>query len=83
MAQKRKRDGLVCAKPNRRVFAYISSQRGPIDLSFFVLKPCAIAVFFAYKDPYEFFPYKGFCPTLAHPQQFFSSSPKTPILFEF
>ena len=27
-----KTDGLVCAKPNRRIFAYISSKSGPIDL---------------------------------------------------
>ena len=40
---KRKRDGLVCTKQNRHIFAYISSQRGPIDLWFFELKRCAIA----------------------------------------
>ena len=51
---KRKRDGLVCTKPNRRVFAYILSQRGPIDLSFFALKRCAIAGSFAYNNPYVF-----------------------------
>ena len=51
---KRKRDGLVCGKPNRRIFAYISSQRGPIDLSFFALKPCAIASSFPYNNPYVF-----------------------------
>jgi hypothetical protein len=42
----RKRDGLVCAKPNRRIFAYISSQRGPIDLLLFALKPCALTSYF-------------------------------------
>ena len=51
---KRKRDGLVCAKPNRCIFAYILSQMGPIDLSFFALKPCAISGSFPYNNPYVY-----------------------------
>jgi hypothetical protein len=51
---KQKCDGLVWRKPNRHVFAYISSWGGPIDLILFPLKPCAIAGSFPYNKPYVF-----------------------------
>ena len=49
-----KRDGLVCAKPNRHVFADISSFKAPFELSFFALKPWVLAGHFAYNKPYNF-----------------------------
>jgi hypothetical protein len=61
-----KHDGLVCAKPNRRVLAYISSWGGRFELSFFVLKPFAIASF-ACKNLFskiKILPYNGPRPTL-------------------
>ena len=47
-----KRDGLVCAKPNRHVLAYISGWGGLFDVSFFALKPCVLACSFAYYKSY-------------------------------
>ena len=49
---KPKRGGLVWRKPNRQILAYISSQLGPFDLSFFALKPCVLARSFAYYKPH-------------------------------
>ena len=51
---KTKREGLVWRKPNRNVFAHISSYEGLFELSFFVLKPCALAGQFEYNKPYNF-----------------------------
>ena len=51
---KTKREGLVWRKPNRDVFAHISSYNGLFELSFFVLKPCALAGQFEYNKPYDF-----------------------------
>ncbi len=47
-------DGLVCPKPNRHVFANNSSYKAPFELSFFALKPCVLARWFAYNKPYYF-----------------------------
>jgi hypothetical protein len=44
-----KRDGLVCAKPNRHVLAYI--WWGRIELSFFALKLCDLSCSFEYYKP--------------------------------
>ena len=49
-----KRDGLVCAKPNRHVFTYFSGWGGRFELSFFALKLCALACSFACHKPYVF-----------------------------
>ena len=38
MKYEQKRDGLVCAKPNRHVSAYISGQDGPFGLLFFAFR---------------------------------------------
>ena len=47
-----KRDGLVCAKPNRHIFADISSYKAPFELSSFALKPYVLARRFACNKPY-------------------------------
>ena len=49
-----KRDGLVCAKPNRHVSACISGWGGRFELSFFALKPRVLACSFAYYKSYVF-----------------------------
>jgi hypothetical protein len=41
-----KRDGFVCAKPNRHVLAYISGWGVRFELTFFALKLCALACSF-------------------------------------
>ena len=51
---KTKREGLVWRKPNRDVFAHILSYNGLFELSFFVLKPCALAGQFECDKPYDF-----------------------------
>ena len=48
-----KRDGLVCTKPNRHIFAYISGCSGPFRLAILALKLWALAGSFAYKQSYE------------------------------
>jgi hypothetical protein len=45
---------LVWRKPNHRVFAYISSWGGLIDLIFSPFKPCGKAGSFPYNKPYVF-----------------------------
>jgi hypothetical protein len=37
-------EGLICSKPNQHIMANTSCQGGSFELSFFALKPCALAV---------------------------------------